>query len=323
MPDLNIAWWNLENLFDHENAQRDPQLKNTLASELKGWSAAVRDRKIEQLASVIRSMFAGAGPALLGVCEVENESVATRLAQAIGLAQREYTVVGHPSPDLRGIDTSFIVDNRELSVLSTDYRVVNKRRATRDIFWTRLRVNSSAAEFVAIANHWPSRSAGQYSSEPFRMMTGETHALVTSRLQDSAEGGDPHLPILSMGDFNDEPFNRSMQEYLLGSRDPGRVRYSKSGHMLNLMWPLLSGHNPGTYLFNADWGMLDQFLASYGMLRGASPVRVELQSVGIFRPPQMLGKSGQPRRFNRPSSKTGVDEQGYSDHFPILLTLKV
>lgn len=321
LPNLNVAWWNLENLFDHENAQRDPELKSRLASELEGWTAAVRDRKISQLANIIRMMFDGEGPALLGVCEVENEEIVKRLADAINLPQRRYETVSHNSPDARGIDTSFIVDTKQLAVVSTHHQVVIKRSATRDIFWTRLRNNATNAEFVTLANHWPSRSAGQYMSEPFRMLTGETHALITSRMLDEELGGDRNLPILSMGDYNDEPFNRSMQEYLLGSRDPGRVRFSRSGHMLNLMWPLMHGHDPGTYLYSSTWNMLDQFLVSYGMVRTASPVRVDQDSVTIFRPETMIGSSGRPRRFSRPAAKGGVDEDGFSDHFPILLKL--
>jgi predicted extracellular nuclease len=323
MGRLNVAWWNLENLFDHEIAQRDPNLKRTLASELKGWTAAVRDRKIDQLASVIRSMFDGEGPALLGMCEIENETVASLLADAIELPHRDYQVVAHSSPDVRGVDTSFIVDRNLLSVVGTDHQIVNKRRATRDIFWARFAVKATGAEFVAIANHWPARSAGQYRSEPFRMLTGETHALVASRMLDRHDGGDDKLPIISMGDYNDEPFNRAMQEYLLGSRDPGRVRYSKSGHMLNLMWPLMHGHDPGTYLYESNWGMLDQFLVSYGMLRGASPVRVDSDSVAIFRPDRVRESGGRPRRFSRPAAKSGMDADGYSDHFPILVQLLV
>lgn len=59
MPDIRVAFWNLENLFDHENAQRDPILKNRLRSELQGWTAAIRDQKISQLASIIEQMFTG------------------------------------------------------------------------------------------------------------------------------------------------------------------------------------------------------------------------------------------------------------------------
>lgn len=323
MPSLNVAFWNVENLFDHENASRDPILKRKLARELAGWTAAIRDTKIAQLAKVIEMMFGGSGPALLGLCEVENEEIVQRLAGAINIPGRNYQSVGHASPDARGIDTSFIIDTNELAVVETEHQSVIKRSATRDLFWSRMEVRSSGEQFVAIANHWPSRSAGQYASEPFRMLTGETHAYVTSKMLDERSGGAKNLPIISMGDFNDEPFNRSMQEYLLGSRDPGRVRFSKSGHMLNLMWPLMSGHDPGTYLFGSTWNMLDQFLVSYGMLRGASPIKVDLNSIEIFRPSMMLVGSGRPRRFSRPSAKGGADLGGTSDHFPILIKMDV
>jgi len=323
MENINIAWWNLENLFDAENASRDPQLKSKLKSELKGWSAQVRDRKIAQLVRVIELMFDGQGPALLGVCEVENEAVLKRLAQSIDIPGRAYEVISHESHDARGIDTSFIVDKNVLHVVSKDHQVVIKRSATRDLFWARLKVKATGAEFVAVANHWPSRSGGQYASEPFRMLAGETHAYIVSNMLDEKQGGEKNLPIISMGDFNDEPFNRSMQEYLLGTRDPGQVRFSRSGHMLNLMWPLMQGHDPGTYLYSSSWNMLDQFLVSYGMVRNDSDVRVDSASVAIFKPDIMRGKSGRARKFSRPSEKRGADQDGYSDHYPITVTLMV
>ncbi|MEH6470098.1 MAG: hypothetical protein V7752_02500 [Halopseudomonas sp.] len=321
MQQINVAWWNLENLFDHETASRDEQLKSKLKSELKDWTAAVRDRKITQLASIIELMFDGAGPALLGVCEVENEAVVERLATAINIPGRNYSVVSHASADARGIDTSFIIDTNELNVLSSAHQVVIKRSATRDLFWLRLQSTLSGAEFVAIANHWPSRTAGQYTSEPFRILVGETHAYVVSKLLDARLGGDKNLPIISMGDYNDEPFNRSLQQYALATRDPGRVRYSRSGHLLNLMWPLMQGHDPGSYLYGSDWNMLDQFMVSYGMLRGASAVKAKSDTVTIFRPDILKASSGKPRKFNRPSSKQGADLDGYSDHFPITVEL--
>jgi predicted extracellular nuclease len=319
MTPVNIAWWNLENLFDHENAPRSPELAATLKSELKGWTAAIRDRKTAQLASIITSMFNGEGPALLGVCEIENEEVLQLLANAIANPARNYAVAAHESKDARGIDTSFIYDRNQLTVLETGHQVVVKRTATRDIFWVRLQENTTGGQFMAIANHWPSRSAGQYASEPFRMLTGETHAYILSEMLK----GDSNYPVISMGDFNDEPFNRSMQEYLLGTRDPGRVRYSRSGHMLNLMWPLMQGNDPGTFLFSSDWNMLDQFLVTYGMLRTASTVRVNQESVGIYKPTVLKASGGKARKFSRPSAKGGVDMDGFSDHFPITVQLEV
>ena len=178
MPDIRIAWWNLENLFDHVNAPREPELARRIGRELRGWTIPVRDRKLDRLASAIRSMFDGGGPDLLGVCEVENEDVLQLLVDRIDVPGRSYQVVGHDSRDARGIDVSFIVDENVLRVDATDHQVVVKRNATRDIFWAELVVQATGSVFVAVANHWPSRSAGQYESEPFRMLTGETVSFV-------------------------------------------------------------------------------------------------------------------------------------------------
>jgi hypothetical protein len=317
MDTLNIAWWNLENCFDHESAQRDPLLKATLKHELKGWTAAIRDRKLHQLGRVIEMMFEGAGPDLLGVCEVESEAVLARLAENIHLPGRDYQVVAHDSPDARGIDISFLVDRRALTAANPGHQVVVKRTATRDLFWVELTIKPAGPGFVAIANHWPSRSGGQYASEPFRMLTGETLAYVVSHMLYE----DPKRRILAMGDFNDEPFCRSMQEYLLGTRDPGRVRYSRSGHMLNLMWPLLSGNDPGTYLFGSDWNMLDQFLVTKELMFKSGALHVDQDSVSVFCPALMVGPSGRPRAFGRPSKKN-LDPDGYSDHYPITVRLR-
>jgi endonuclease/exonuclease/phosphatase family metal-dependent hydrolase len=311
---INIAWWNLENCFDHEGAPRDPMLKATLKNELKGWTAAIRDRKLQQLGSIIELMFDGQGPDLLGVCEVESEAMLARLAQNIHLPQREYRVVSHASHDARGIDISFLVDRKVLTPSKPGHQVVVKRTATRDIFWVELQIKPDGPSFWAIGNHWPSRSGDQYASEPFRMLTGETLAYVVSHMLDE----DPHRRIVAMGDFNDEPFNRSMQEYLLGTRDPGRVRYSRSGHLLNLMWPLLSGNDPGTFIFDSDWNMLDQFLVSREMMFKNSALHAPQDGVSVFRPPQMVGPSGRPRAFGRPARRN-LDQDGYSDHFPITL----
>ena len=37
MPDHYVAWWNVENLFDHANAVRPDYLRARLKKELKGW----------------------------------------------------------------------------------------------------------------------------------------------------------------------------------------------------------------------------------------------------------------------------------------------
>lgn len=315
----NIAFWNLENLFDRENdPNRPPELQSKLAGELRGWTAAVRDQKINNLATIINQMFNGQGPDLLGVCEVENEAIVQRLAGQINIPGRNYRVVAHNSPDARGIDVSFIHDQNTLQATNPSHQVVIKRTATRDLFWCNFTVTATNRQFVAMANHWPSRSAGQYESEPFRMLTGETLSFVLSGLL----AGNPNLPILAMGDFNDEPFNRSMQEYMLGSRDPGLVRRSALARLLNLMWPLMQGDDPGTYLFSSTWNMLDQFLVTKEFIKTASKVKVVDGSAAMFKPPEMKGPAGAAKKFGRPSKPGSFDQTGFSDHYPVVMKVK-
>ncbi len=315
MTDINVAWWNLENLFDHQTAAGRPAaLQRKLNSELVGWTAAVRDLKIAQLASVVELMFDGQGPDILGVAEIENERVLQRLADAITVPGRNYQPATHASPDARGIDVSFLFDSNTLAVTESSHQVVVKRTATRDIFWVRVEeVSENHRSFVLMGNHWPSRTGGQYASEPFRMITGET---VSSILDDLIESGGRDLPVLIAGDFNDEPFNRSMQEYLLGTRDRSRVTRARTPKVFNLMWHLMDDPQPGTLRYGSDWNMLDQFLATKGLLLERTPVTIRPDSVAIFRPDVMVGSGGVPLRYGRPSNDS-LNPDGFSDHFPI------
>src|ERR671914_2916080 len=109
MPDYYVACWNVENLFDEENSpRRTEKLERALRGELRAWSREVLDRKIQQLASIIRQMNGGKGPDLLGVCEIENEFVLDLLVSALGSLNRDYRIAHADTSDLRGIDVAFI-----------------------------------------------------------------------------------------------------------------------------------------------------------------------------------------------------------------------
>lgn len=108
-----VAWWNLENLFDERDApDRSDKLQRAIGRDLAGWTRERRDTKIAQLASAIARMGDGAGPDLLGVCEVENERVLGLLRDrlAAALPDRSYAVVHADTSDQRGIDVAFVYD---------------------------------------------------------------------------------------------------------------------------------------------------------------------------------------------------------------------
>ena len=96
----NLAWWNLENLFDHRDAPRTDKLQRAIGSDLVNWTPELRDRKLDQLASIIRQLGGGLGPDLLGVCEVENATVLQMLVTRVAaLTNRDYAFVHFDTSD--------------------------------------------------------------------------------------------------------------------------------------------------------------------------------------------------------------------------------
>jgi len=109
-----IAWWNVENLFDVQNSTERPDwLQRTLNSELIGWDDNVLRKKINNLSSIIQKMNNKTGPDILGVCEVENLNVLKRLVESLAPTGRNYDIVHHDMSDERGIDIAFIYDTKK------------------------------------------------------------------------------------------------------------------------------------------------------------------------------------------------------------------
>ncbi|MDH5762238.1 MAG: endonuclease/exonuclease/phosphatase family protein [Nitrospinota bacterium] len=320
MPTYYIAWWNVENLFDVANTggpDRPEHLQKSLKSELKGWTQAVLNKKLKQLASVIERMNDGLGPDILGVCEIENQRVLDQLILTLNVPARDYKVAHQNTKDMRGIDIAFIYDGRKFKTDKIFSHEVIKRSSTRDLFQVNFLTKSGNNDLIVVGNHWPSRMSGQYETEPYRIVAGETLAYWNLRIHEN-KGRD--VPILVMGDFNDEPFHRSMTDYALSTRSRKKVSSSTvAPRLLNLMWPLM---DTPSYYHNNFPSMLDQFLVSKGFLAKSGAFSVVDQSVTVIQFDDMVkGKFKVPRRFGRPS-KSGFDDEGFSDHFPIALKIK-
>lgn len=322
MPDYSIAWWNVENLFDVSSSpRRSDKLERTLRGELAGWTQAVLNTKIKQLSSIIAQLNGGKGPDLLGVCEVENEHVLDLLVDGIGALgiERNYNVAHYEGDDGRGIDVAFIYDSDVFDFEQSFNHTILKRSATRELFQVNL-FTKKGRRLMVIGNHWPSRSGGQWESEPYRMLAAETLSYFLSRIQ-QIHGRTAN--ILCMGDFNDEPGDRSLQEYALSTRSQGKVVRAQNPALYNLMWPPY-GAAIGTHYFNNFPNVLDQFMVTRGLARVTGEVRALPDSVKVERFPEMIsgGAYPAPIRFGRPSSPSSYDQSGYSDHYPISMTIR-
>jgi len=312
MPNYSITFWNLENLFDVENSpRRGDKLKRAIGKDLIGWSQSNLNRKISQLSSIIVQLNNGNGPDILGVCEVENKHVLDLLISALNGLNRTYSVVHHDTSDKRGIDIAFIYDSDLFTFEMMFDHVVMRRTATRDILQVNFKTvhSSNLQRIVLIGNHWPSRSGGQLESEGYRQIAGETLSYFHQRILEE-HGKD--TPVIAMGDFNDEPFNKSISKHALAVRSRQKVVNARSvPYFLNLMWSLMQ-ENVGTLFYNSLPNMLDQFLVNENLLKDSSNIRIELDSIKInnFSYPIRFGGMGKD-----------INKDGYSDHFPISMSL--
>ncbi len=177
-------------------------------------------------------------------------------------------------------------------------------------------IKNSQKEIILIGNHWPSRMGGDVSSEPYRMMAGENLAYFVSRIAE-IKGDD--IPIVICGDFNDEPFDRSITDYARSTRAVQRVKSSRSNRLYNLMWEEM-GKSKASHVYNGFPGMLDQFMVSKGIVADDAAINVKDGSVRVLDYDELVNDKGEPVRFGRPS-KT-LNENGYSDHLPIAMVLE-
>ena len=120
-----------------------------------------------------------------------------------------------------------------------------------------------------------------------------------------------------MGDFNDEPFDTSLVIHALSTRQRQRVVEADTPRFWNLTWSVIGDPADGTFYFNNEPNLLDQFLVNKNMARQASPLRAEADTVRILRFDGTFSTGKYPRRKPFGGMGKPVDEDGFSDHFPI------
>lgn len=336
MPDYKIAFWNVENLFGPEDhPHRIDWIKSRVASDLVGWSPALYQTKLAQLARIIAQLDAD----ILGVCEVEDAHVLNDLVGILAteMPGRSYGVVHTDSAlDRRGIDTAFLFDTALFTVdpdLIFNHFVI-RRTGTRDILQATFNTTGFGQDLVVLVNHWPSRSGGTVESAGFRAAAGETLGYWHERIRE--ELGDD-AAVLAIGDFNDDPWDGSVTYNANATRERGDVQRAQSAKFYNFAWEYLSvaavdhqGGNRllnGTLYFKNDGNLFDQILAGPSLVKTRNTAfKVLDDTARIEAFPEMVDhRVGHgPRRFGLPKGDAAkfVDETGFSDHFPVSIQIR-
>ncbi len=200
---ITVGFWNVENLFDLEN---DP-LKNDDEFSLGGdklITQEILDMKLDHMVEVISDLNAD----ILGLCEVENRKVLEMLNEKY--PEKNYSIVHYESPDLRGIDTALLYDAEKFTVVES-YPIVipfGDEAPTRDILY--VKGTFDEATLHVFVNHWPSNYSGLERGTRRRSVA----ANILRKTLDEILMENDNANIILMGDFNESPLSKAVQDVL-------------------------------------------------------------------------------------------------------------
>jgi predicted extracellular nuclease len=307
---FTIAFYNLENLFDtfddkytHDN--------DFLPKSEKQWTPKRYKKKVRKLGYTISKIgikTSHALPVLIGLAEVENKLVINDLIHSKFLKAENYDIVHYDSPDERGIDVALIYNKDVFKVEQSETFSVTLFDEDGDLDYTRdillVEGNLNEEKIYIIVNHWPSRSEGEKASEHKRLAASNK----VNEIINLIKQGEENPKIIVMGDFNDNPSNKSIKQ-LTNSQD-----------LYNPMETLLS-YTKGSLNYRFQWNIFDQILFSTNFFE-YKPNTHSFSKANVFDDEflkQFKGKyKGTPFR-----TYVGLKYKGgYSDHFPVYIHLK-
>lgn len=312
---FRVMFWNVENLFDTERDSLKQDQEFTPAS-IRGWNTKRYKKKMVDVARVITAVGEWEPPALVGLCEVENDRVLHYLTRYSPLKSHDYRYIMTASEDLRGIDVALLYQKDKFKLLKYNSIRPNLgpgERPTRDILHVTGMVPTKDTLDVFVV-HAPSRSGGERESEPKRLLVAQLLRNTVDSLMQVRQ----NTRVLIMGDFNDYPQNKSIKE-VLGARPPDdnkAVLY----HLLARKTALKSrnANVGGSYKYQGEWGLLDHFMVSGKLLESNARIRTDENKADVVCLPFLLiedEKFGGVQPFR---TYNGMKYQGgYSDHLPV------
>lgn len=316
---FRVMFYNVENLFDTVD-DPDKNDDDFLPDGLMRWTPWKYWEKQKNITRVITAVGEMHSPALVGLCEIENDSVIYDLTRRSPLRGQDYDYVVTNSPDERGIDVALLYQKHQFNLFEhQEYEVVFRQknaRPTRNILHAAGKLINGDTLDVFVC-HPPSRYGGQLETEPLR----EDVMLLLRNKVDSLFQIRAEANVLIMGDFNDYPDNKSIFKTLRARS----LNYNRSDQELyNMFFHRIKEKNFGTYYFQNKWGVLDQFIVSGNLLRSNHSIYIKDEEAHVFKADFLFEtdrKTGVKRPFRTSLGPRYLG--GFSDHLPIYLDLIV
>ncbi len=324
-----VATYNVENLFSTMGHRRGKDA-SWQPHGAYHWTEARLANKIANVGRALAATNGGRGPDVVGLVEIEDESLLERL-RAEGLAGLGYHTALHADWG-HGLGTA-LLSRLPLASPPARHQPDPNVRGVLEVT-----LSAHGSPLSVLVNHWPSRGGGDASAAQRRAQGQLVRNIVRERL-----AADPARAVVVLGDFNAEPNEDAMREAgLLATADPEAAR---SGNALlynamaavaaqaagkrvtsldeitalrGQMGTLLATHErPAT----GELTMFDQILVSPGLL-GGSLLELIFGATQIVREGFLLDRAGKPRRTLVSRDRAEIDSGGTSDHLPVVTRLR-
>jgi endonuclease/exonuclease/phosphatase family metal-dependent hydrolase len=345
--EIKIMAYNVENLFDveHDEGKKDWEFlpkdsthKKNCESEgsykkqcyATDWTASRLALKLKQIHNAIQAQ--GDLPDILVVEEIENSKVIGMLAKELGYSG--YSV--SDSPDERGVDVAILYNENKLNFLNSAEKEINEEGLkTRNILACNFALKGAASEILGVyANHWPS----QGKKSEARMAAARTlKAFVEEQAEKRTTNKSKYHAILA-GDFNTIDVDRPHPFHEVITHNSWKRRFYDS----QLLFESIQTKErlripPGTYFFGGDgaWNRLDHMFLSGSLVDGEG-LELVPDSFRVVAPEFMTRAFeynsishhqyasvifGVPKAYEHNADT--AETAGFSDHFPIVLKLKM
>ncbi|GGF01689.1 endonuclease/exonuclease/phosphatase family protein [Flavobacterium limi] len=329
------AFYNFENLFDTVDDIYTNDNEWT-PKGVQNWTIEKYHQKLQNLSKVISEIGTPESPnapVLIGGSEIENRGVLEDLVKQPKLLPFDYGIIHFDSPDKRGIDVALLyqkkffrpvtfsniplyilknknIDREKKEEATNEEPTVttqNNRVFTRD----QLLITGflEGEQISIIVNHWPSRSGGEKATSEYREAAGK----LNRKIIDSLQQINPSAKVITMGDLNDGPYNKSIKVALGAKAKKAEV-------------PEFGTYNPfeemakrgmGTTAFRDSWDIFDQIIITESLIKPDFS-SFKFWKAGIFNKPYLIQTSGKYKGY---PLRHSTNEVGFSDHFPVYIYL--
>jgi Endonuclease/Exonuclease/phosphatase family len=313
-----VGFYNCENFYDTIDNPAVNDDDFTPKGD-KNYNADIYMNKTGKLAKVISEIGTDVsrdGAAIIGVAEIENDTVLTDLVNHPLLAKRKYQFVHYDCRDARGVDVGLLYNPNYFQVLDSKSLFVKLPGGakdayfTRDVLWVKGKLNGEVVHVMV--NHWPSRLGGEERSAPARAAAA---AVCKVKMQE-IYAEDPEAKIIIMGDLNDDPISPSLTKVLKAKGDKDEVGYQG----LYNPWVEKYQQGIGTLAYQDAWGLFDQIVISHQWLNKHQDGFFFLRA-NIFNKEYLVENIGRFKGYPMRTWDGNTYRGGYSDHFPTYIVL--